>query len=199
MHHSCPFAAQIVRVVVAGGLLHTNSHLSQPTAYSSVRQQTAAIGPVRSAAPTARARCCAALPLLRFPLLRHRALRAVRQSPSLSAFFVARCCWPTRPAHPAAALACRDVDMCLTELAGSVPVDVMPGAGDPANYSLPQQPLHPCLFPGAAAFPSLQRATNPHAFAVDGVSFLGTSGQNVDDVYRWGGRGGGDGGRERAG
>lgn len=74
--------------------------------------------------------------------------------------------------------------MCLTELCGSVPLDVMPGAGDPSNYSLPQQPLHKCLFPGAAAFPSLQRATNPHAFEVDGVSFLGTSGQNVDDVYR---------------
>lgn len=59
--------------------------------------------------------------------------------------------------HPRhAALCCRDVDMCLTELAGSLPLDVMPGAGDPSNYSLPQQPLHKCLFPGTAAFPTLQ-------------------------------------------
>lgn len=79
---------------------------------------------------------------------------------------------------------CRDVDMALSELAAAVPVDIMPGAGDPANYTLPQQPLHRCLFPGAAAYSSLHRATNPHDFEVDGVTFLGTSGQNVDDVYR---------------
>jgi len=74
--------------------------------------------------------------------------------------------------------------MSLTELAAAVPVDVMPGAGDPANYSLPQQPLHRCMFPGAAGFSTLERATNPHEFELDGVCFLGTSGQNVDDVYR---------------
>ena len=27
--------------------------------------------------------------------------------------------------------------------------------------------------------------TNPHDFEVDSVHFLGTAGQNVDDVYRW--------------
>lgn len=79
--------------------------------------------------------------------------------------------------------------MALSELAAAVPVDIMPGAGDPANYTLPQQPLHRCLFPGAAAYSSLHRATNPHDFEVDGVTFLGTSGQNVDDVYRWVGAG----------
>ena len=26
--------------------------------------------------------------------------------------------------------------------------------------------------------------TNPHCFSADGVTFLGTSGQNVDDVWR---------------
>ena len=29
------------------------------------------------------------------------------------------------------------------------------------------------------------RVTNPHDFEVDGVHFLGSAGQNVDDVYRW--------------
>ena len=47
--------------------------------------------------------------------------------------------------------------MVLTQLAGAMPVDVMPGASDPASHSLPQQPLHHCLFPGAAAFPTLCR------------------------------------------
>lgn len=116
---------RVVRVVVAGGLLKSSSALSQPTAYASVRQQTAAVGPIR------------------------------------------------------------DADMSLTELAAALPVDVMPGSGDPANYTLPQQPLHRCMFPGAAAYSSLHRATNPHDFDLDGVAFLGTSGQNVDDVSRY--------------
>lgn len=33
------------------------------------------------------------------------------------------------------------------QLAAACPLDVMPGADDPANYTLPQQPLHPCLLP----------------------------------------------------
>lgn len=31
----------------------------------------------------------------------------------------------------------------------------------------------------------LYRVTNPHAFSVDGVHFVGTSGQNVDDIHRY--------------
>jgi hypothetical protein len=32
--------------------------------------------------------------------------------------------------------------MTLTQLAAGLPVDVMPGEGDPASAALPQQPLH---------------------------------------------------------
>ncbi len=38
---------RVARVVVAGGLLKSSSALSQPTAYASVRQQAAAVGPIR--------------------------------------------------------------------------------------------------------------------------------------------------------
>jgi len=31
----------------------------------------------------------------------------------------------------------------------------------------------------------LCRVTNPHEFEVDGISFLGTSGQNLDDIYKY--------------
>jgi len=79
----------------------------------------------------------------------------------------------------------RDADSMLSELAQNVNVDIMPGVADPANYSLPQQPLHPCLFPRAATLSTFTRCTNPHAFSLDGVSFLGTSGQNVDDIRRY--------------
>lgn len=91
-----------------------------------------------------------------------------------------------QPCQQAAALApIREVDMCLSELAGAVPVEVMPGNNDPANHSLPQQPLHRCLFPLASSFTSFNRVTNPHEFEVDGISFLGTSGQNLDDIYKY--------------
>ncbi len=39
------------------------------------------------------------------------------------------------------------LDNLLVQLAGSVDTDLMPGAFDPANQILPQQALHPCLFP----------------------------------------------------
>ena len=39
------------------------------------------------------------------------------------------------------------LDDILAQLADTVEVDLMPGANDPANQSLPQQPLHKCLFP----------------------------------------------------
>lgn len=54
-------------------------------------------------------------------------------------------------------LPCREVDLCMSELASAVPVDVMPGHSDPANHSLPQQPLHGCLLPGAAGYTTFNR------------------------------------------
>ena len=78
----------------------------------------------------------------------------------------------------------RSLDVFLTQLAASVPVDVMPGEGDPTNQALPQQPLHPCLFPEAARFApaTFAAATNPHDFSVGGCDFIGTSGQNIDNM-----------------
>eukprot|EP00798_Chlamydomonas_sp_ICE-L_P023274 gene23274-30504_t len=79
----------------------------------------------------------------------------------------------------------KDLDMYLTELATALPVDVMPGAEDPCNFALPQQPLHRCLLPSACTLGSFRRSTNPAEFQVDGVSFLGTSGQNIDDMAKY--------------
>jgi DNA polymerase delta subunit 2 len=78
----------------------------------------------------------------------------------------------------------RELDGLLTELVSSMPVDVMPGVGDPSNHALPQQHFNRCLFPGSASFPTFVRVTNPHAFTVDGVNFLGSSGMNVDDICK---------------
>jgi len=79
----------------------------------------------------------------------------------------------------------KEVDLCLTQLAAALPVDVMPGPKDPANVSLPQQPFHRCLFPRTTQYANFERTTNPHKFSLDGLDFLGTSGQNIDDILKY--------------
>ncbi|KAH7299968.1 hypothetical protein KP509_24G038500 [Ceratopteris richardii] len=79
----------------------------------------------------------------------------------------------------------KELDLALTQLAAAVPTDIMPGSNDPANFSLPQQPLHACLFPGASVYSTFFAATNPHCFELDGVRILGTSGQNIDDLDKY--------------
>ncbi|XP_064792879.1 DNA polymerase delta subunit 2 [Oncorhynchus masou masou] len=81
--------------------------------------------------------------------------------------------------------AMRLLDEMLMQLVSSVPVDVMPGQYDPTNYTLPQQPLHHCMFPLSSSYPTLQLASNPHQATLDGVRILGTSGQNVKDIQKY--------------
>uniref|UniRef100_A0A6B2L460 DNA polymerase alpha/delta/epsilon subunit B domain-containing protein n=1 Tax=Arcella intermedia TaxID=1963864 RepID=A0A6B2L460_9EUKA len=77
------------------------------------------------------------------------------------------------------------LDRYLLSLCSSLQVDIMPGASDPANITLPQQPLNRCLFRKASSLPTLHRVTNPHAFEVEGVSFLGHSGQMLDNMEKY--------------
>lgn len=81
--------------------------------------------------------------------------------------------------------AIRLLDELLLQLVASVPVDVMPGQFDPTNYTLPQQPLHRCMFPLSTAYPTLQLTTNPYEASIDSLRFLGTSGQNVSDIQKY--------------
>jgi DNA polymerase delta subunit 2 len=73
------------------------------------------------------------------------------------------------------------LDRFLTAAAAAVPVSIMPGEHDPANFLLPQQPIHRCLLPSASRESNLHRVPNPYERAMDGRIFLGTSGQNVND------------------
>ncbi|EMS55680.1 DNA polymerase delta small subunit [Triticum urartu] len=79
----------------------------------------------------------------------------------------------------------KELDIMLTQLVASLPVDIMPGCNDPANFALPQQPLHRCLFSGASTYNTFSSCPNPHQFDLDNVKFIGTSGQNIDDLYRY--------------
>ncbi|KAL4239352.1 DNA polymerase delta subunit 2 [Mactra antiquata] len=81
--------------------------------------------------------------------------------------------------------AIKSLDDCLVQLAASSEVILMPGEYDPCNYTLPQQHFHKCMFPLAARYPTLKCCTNPFDGSVDGVRILGTSGQPVNDIFKY--------------
>lgn len=98
-------------------------------------------------------------------------------------------------------------DQFLAELLPSIPITIMSGEQDPANSSLPQQPIHPAMFPHARAYSSpnvadqedeeepgwLDTVTNPWDGDIDGWRFMGNSGQPVDDILKYIDFGGPDG------
>ncbi|XP_050383250.1 DNA polymerase delta small subunit isoform X2 [Argentina anserina] len=65
----------------------------------------------------------------------------------------------------------KELDIMLTQIAAGVPLDVMPGVDDPANASLPQQPLNRCLFPGSSVYNMFRSCTNPHSFDLDEMRY----------------------------
>ncbi|RHZ72938.1 hypothetical protein CDV55_107285 [Aspergillus turcosus] len=90
------------------------------------------------------------------------------------------------------------LDNFLAEILPSIPVTLMPGESDPANFALPQQGIHRAMFPRARAYcappPSgeevpepgwFDSVTNPWEGDVEGWRLWGSSGQNVDDVLRY--------------
>ncbi|KAJ3016044.1 UNVERIFIED_CONTAM: DNA polymerase delta subunit 2 [Siphonaria sp. JEL0065] len=76
-------------------------------------------------------------------------------------------------------------DNLLSQLCSSVETDLMPGDQDPTNYAIPQQPMPSGLFPTSRGFSSFHAVTNPYSASVDGVRLLGTSGQPLNDIYKF--------------
>ncbi|EER14991.1 DNA polymerase delta small subunit, putative [Perkinsus marinus ATCC 50983] len=77
------------------------------------------------------------------------------------------------------------VDKFLARVAKSVPVTILPGAQDPANFALPQQPLHSALFPESRKIMDLTAETNPARFQVGDCVFLGSTGACVKEVTQY--------------
>ena len=91
------------------------------------------------------------------------------------------------------------LDQFLSTVLTSMPVTLIPGASDPANVSLPQQPIHSAMFPHSRAYAAtpltdtnseqipgwFDAVTNPWDGEVEGWNILGTGGQNVDDVFKY--------------
>ena len=92
---------------------------------------------------------------------------------------------PTPTAH---------LDRFLATLLPSIPITLLPGATDPANVSLPQQPIHPAMFPHARAYSAnpgttepgwFDSVTNPWEGEIEGWRFMGTGGQPIDDIFKY--------------
>ncbi|KAL1129304.1 hypothetical protein AAG570_013833, partial [Ranatra chinensis] len=64
----------------------------------------------------------------------------------------------------------------------TIDVDLMPGEFDPTNFTLPQQPIHYCMFPKALCNATFRSVTNPHMLELFGATVVGSSGQPVSDV-----------------
>ncbi|KAL4878443.1 DNA polymerase alpha/epsilon subunit B-domain-containing protein [Aspergillus karnatakaensis] len=90
------------------------------------------------------------------------------------------------------------LDSFIAELLPSIPVTIMPGESDPANFALPQQPIHRAMFPRSRVYCAtpptgeektepgwFDSVTNPWEGDVEGWRLWGCSGQNVDDVLRY--------------
>jgi len=99
------------------------------------------------------------------------------------------------------------LDQFMAELLPSIPITIMAGEQDPANSSLPQQPIHPAIFPHSRAYATaniddsdeadepgwFDSVTNPWDGDIDGWRFMGNSGQPVDDILKYVELGGPDG------
>jgi DNA polymerase delta subunit 2 len=80
------------------------------------------------------------------------------------------------------------LDSFLNSLLSSIPVDILPGVSDPAEISLPQQPLHRAFFKNSASYLNsthFRRLTNPYWFQFNELRLLGTSGENINDIYKY--------------
>jgi DNA polymerase delta subunit 2 len=90
------------------------------------------------------------------------------------------------------------LDTWLSTLLPSIPIILIPGEHDPTSTSLPQQPIHAAMFPQSRQYmpppnptiadqeiASLHCTTNPSTFSLQGLTFLATGGQPVNDVFRY--------------
>lgn len=86
------------------------------------------------------------------------------------------------------------LDSLLATLLPSIPITLVPGDQDPTHTSLPQQPMHPALFPQSRPYMAIpdseeqgwfDTVTNPWEGNVDGWRILATGGQPIDDVFKY--------------
>ncbi|KAJ3371704.1 hypothetical protein GGF31_002683 [Allomyces arbusculus] len=78
-----------------------------------------------------------------------------------------------------------EADAYLAQMAATVPVTVLPGPVDPATHVLPQQPMHPSLFAQASKHSEFLSVPNPLFVQCAGFPLAVTSGQPLDDLFKY--------------
>uniref|UniRef100_A0A0B6ZQD3 DNA polymerase delta subunit 2 n=1 Tax=Arion vulgaris TaxID=1028688 RepID=A0A0B6ZQD3_9EUPU len=81
--------------------------------------------------------------------------------------------------------AIKALDSFLVQLVSNVDVSLIPGEFDPSNFTLPQQPFHPCMLPQSSRFNTFHYQTNPCDITIDGIRILGSAGQPVNDIVKY--------------
>ncbi|CAD8171924.1 unnamed protein product [Paramecium octaurelia] len=79
----------------------------------------------------------------------------------------------------------KGVDELVNELAGIIPVAIMPGQNEPVSQILPQTSLQKAHF--GESFENNTKVsflTNPAEFSLGNIHFIGTSGQNIQDIKK---------------
>ena len=88
----------------------------------------------------------------------------------------------------------RRFDEFLATILPSIPVTLLPGEDDPANVSLPQQPIHSVMLPrsrnygpipGSSDPGWLDCVTNPWEGDIEGWRMMGNGGQPIDDIFKY--------------
>lgn len=80
------------------------------------------------------------------------------------------------------------LDELLSEILISLPVTILPGESDPAEITYPQLALHNSFFPRNKHLINttyFQKTTNPTWLEIDDCRILGTSGENITDIYKY--------------
>lgn len=75
----------------------------------------------------------------------------------------------------------------MNDITSNMSISLMPGESDPTDICLPQQPLHKSFFTHNKHLvgSNIRTLTNPAWLELAGVRFLGTSGQNVNDIRKY--------------
>ncbi|ODV87182.1 hypothetical protein CANARDRAFT_5736 [[Candida] arabinofermentans NRRL YB-2248] len=81
--------------------------------------------------------------------------------------------------------ALKELDDIIWDLLQTIPVTIMPGETDPSEISFPKQPLHRAFFPKSRNSSRFLSTTNPHWFKIDDTRILGTSGENINDLFKY--------------
>ncbi|EGV63825.1 DNA polymerase delta small subunit Cdc1 [Yamadazyma tenuis] len=81
----------------------------------------------------------------------------------------------------------KSFDKFVSDLVATCSVAIMPGESDPTDICLPQQSLHKSFFLTCKNYvgKNIKALTNPAWLEVEGVRYLGTSGQNVNDILKY--------------